>query len=163
DYGLVVELLLLEDDLGVAAEVREMAARLDRSASQGAIVVIGDGAHDRGVASKRLLDGDRIGHIEPHGLEPPSPVAPAGQEGRETIWPKIGQGHLGHRRILQEIVGAGAPLQPGTEDQHLHERPPRTELNGVENPWAKPPKIPWAGVAVQRSRKLFCDMTTQPT
>ena len=37
--------------------------------------------------------------------------------------PEVGQGHLGDRRILEEIVGAGATLQTGTEDQHLHQRP----------------------------------------
>jgi len=44
----------------------------------------------------------------------------AGQEGGEVVQPEIGQGHLAHGRILQEIVRAGAALQPGTENQHLH-------------------------------------------
>jgi len=51
-----------------------VAAGLDRRPGHRPVVVVWDGAHDRGLAPQRLLDRDRIGHIEPHGLEAPDPV-----------------------------------------------------------------------------------------
>ena len=37
---------------------------------------------------------------------------------------EIGQGDLGDSGILEEIVGAGAALQSGTENQQFHYRNP---------------------------------------
>jgi hypothetical protein len=113
-----VELLLLQDDLGVAAQVGEMAATLDRGLGHGTVVVVGDGAHDRCVTLKGGMHVRRVGDVQPHRVQPTSPIS--GEKLGQLFGPEVGQSNLGDSRILKEIVSAGASLEPGTEDQQLH-------------------------------------------
>ena len=63
-------------------------------------------------------NGHSIGDVELHRAEPPSPVPL--EKGRELRGSDIGQGHRGDRRVLQQIVRAGAALEPGAEDKQFH-------------------------------------------
>ena len=96
---LFLELLLLEHDLGVAAEIREVAPGLDRGPGHGAVIVVGDGAHHRRVALKRFPHRVRVGDVELHHAQPAPPVS---REKRgKVVRPQIGQRHLRNSGILQ--------------------------------------------------------------
>ena len=73
--GLIVQLLLLQDDVGVAAEIGEVAAALDRGLGHGPVVVVGNGAHHRRLALERRMDCGGVGDIEANGAQPALPVA----------------------------------------------------------------------------------------
>jgi hypothetical protein len=117
-----VQLFLLQHYFSIAAQVGEMAATLDRRLGHGAVVVVRDGTHDCSLAGKRCMHRRGVGHVEPQGSEPPTPVT--NQELWQLLGPKIGERHQRNCRILQQIVGAGAALETGTEDQQFHQRTP---------------------------------------
>ena len=77
---LIVQLLLLQDDVGVAAEVGEVAAALDRGLGHGPVVVVGNGTHHRCLALERRVDGGRVGDVQLNGTEAALPVA------RQETW-----------------------------------------------------------------------------
>jgi hypothetical protein len=56
--------------------------------------------------------------VELDGLERSVPVGV--EKGGDLLRMQVGDGHLGDRRILEEVEGGGAPLQAGTEHEHLH-------------------------------------------
>ena len=113
-----VELLLLEDDLGVAAEVAEMAAALDGERRHRAVEVVRQGAHHRVVAGHDLPHGGVIGTVEL--LQDQLVAAYPLQERREAIDLQVGEGHLGDAVAVEEIVGARRSLQSSPENEHLH-------------------------------------------
>ena len=110
--------LLLEHDLGVAAEVAVVHAGLDGTLGERQVEVVRDRAHH----------GVGLAHHRQHRLA----VADV-ERGREEPWTgewleelgqmveaKVGEPDLGHLGVLQQVVGARRALQASSENEHPH-------------------------------------------
>ena len=118
--GRVVQHLLLEDDLGVAAEVAEVRPGLDGELREIEIEVVRDRAHH----------GVRVLHQREHGVavadvdrrrDQPLPRVLV-EELRQVVGVLVGEADFGHFGILEQIIGTGRALQAGPKDEHSHVR-----------------------------------------
>jgi hypothetical protein len=112
--GLLLQLLLLEDDLGVPAEVAEVRAGLGGLGGEIVVEVVGDRAHRRVGLAHQRADGIAIAHVEPGGDEARARVRR--QEGRQMLDVQVGQPDLGHVGVLEQVVRARGALQPRAEN-----------------------------------------------
>ena len=99
-------LLLLQHDPGVAAEVGEVTAGLEREPRHRLVEIVGQGAEHGVVAPHRREDGRVIVGVEAHGAEPGTGV---GQENRQPFRMDIRERHLGDLGVLQSRLHAAAP------------------------------------------------------
>ena len=116
--GRLVQLLLLQHDLGVAAEIAEMRSRFDRGRCHRPIEVIWEGREDRLHARHRLLDRRGVLDVERERLEAPAPVLL--EELREPSRVQIRERNSRHRMDLQQVVSGGAALQARPQYQDVH-------------------------------------------
>ena len=115
---VLIELLLLEDDLRVAAQVGTVNPCFHRGAGHLEVEVIGCRVLHRSVTRHRRAQRGAILHVE---LQQGEPLPHVGLQ--KTVNPlrlQIRDGDLSDLGPLQEIIGAGGPLQARTQHQHAH-------------------------------------------
>jgi hypothetical protein len=72
-----------------------------------------------------------IAGIERHGAQPLAEVGL--EERRQTVGVEVGEGHLLHGVVLEQVVRRRAALQAGAQNQHLHSDSTET-FRGEESP-----------------------------
>ena len=108
-----VESLLLEDDLGIAAEVREVDARLNGQRCELVIEVVRDCAHRRVSLAHQRQHGFLVADVERR--EDQTLAGVRREELRQVAGMQIGQPDFLHFRILEEIISTRGALQPRAE------------------------------------------------
>ena len=116
--GLGIQLLLLQHDLGVAAEVREVHAGLHRELGERAVEVVGNGAHHGVHLAHEAEHGLVVAHVERCGDQAMAGVRC--EKRRQMIDLEVGEADLRHLGVLQQVIGAGGTLQTGPENEHSH-------------------------------------------
>ena len=107
--GFLVESLLLEDDLGVAAEVGEVNARFNSERRQIEIQVVRDRAHHGvGLAHQRQ---DRFPVADIERGEDETLARIRREKMRQVACVQIGQPDFLHFRVLEQIICARGALQ----------------------------------------------------
>jgi hypothetical protein len=128
--GGVGELLLLEDDVGVAAEVAPVDAGLDRELAQLGVQVVRHGGERRVDAAHRLTHRRRVLDVELHRLE--VRVLGVGlQERPQRVDPHVGEPDLLRLGVLEEVEGGGRALEAGAEDEESHRSPPLRSVSAT--------------------------------
>jgi hypothetical protein len=112
------EFLLLEDDLGVAAEIAEVHPRLDRPLRELEVEVVGDRAHHRVALAHQRQDRLPIAYVERCRNQPLARVRR--EEGGQVVEAQVGEADLRHLGILQQVIGTRGALEPRAEDEHTH-------------------------------------------
>ena len=115
----ICERLLLEDDLGVAAEVAEVHPGLDRALGERQIEVVRYGAHHRIRLAHDSEHSLAVAHVERGGNE--AFARQRLQEVREVVEMEVGEPDLLHFGILQQVIGTRRALQASAEDEHSHQ------------------------------------------
>ena len=117
----LVVLLLLQHDLGVAAEVGEVTPGLEGQPRHRLIEVVGQGAEHGVVAAHGREHRRMIVGVEAHGAEPGTRV---GQENRQPFRLDVGERDFGNLGILEQAPGGRAALKAPTKDEHFHDQHP---------------------------------------
>ena len=97
--GLLLQLLLFHDDLGIAAEVGKMASRRNCQLGHRPVEVVGEGAHDGHVPLHQGADGSMICHVESDYSQ--LRVVSPGEKTGHPLGLEVGQGDLSDFRVLE--------------------------------------------------------------
>jgi hypothetical protein len=116
--GQPVERLLLEDDLGVAAEIAEVDTRLGGVSRHIEVEVIRERAHDRvALAHERA---DRLAVADIHRRRDQLAAGIGREKVGQMIRVQVRQANLGDIRLLEQIIRARGALEPRAKYQHSH-------------------------------------------
>ena len=124
-----VQRLLLKHDLGVAAQVGAVDAGVHRRARHREVEVVRRRVLDRVVPVHRSAQRGAVLHIEPQQREPPADLRL--ERAGDTVRLQVGDGDPLNAWLLQQIVGAGGPLQARAQNQHAHDAIASGRLRGA--------------------------------
>ena len=113
-----VEILLLENDLGVAAQIAEVRARVHSEPRHLEIQIKRQRAHHRVGLTHQRQHGFVIVHVERRRDQPRLRVAT--QELRWMVDAHVREPDFLDSLVLQQIVSASGTLQAGAEDEETH-------------------------------------------
>ncbi len=115
---LGVQLALLEHDLRVAAEIGAMDTQLHGRSRHVQIEVVRRRVQDGVMPAQRRPQGRAILQVEPAERE--ALAAGRLEQTGDAVGLQVGHGHPLDAGLLQQIVGAGGPLEPSAQNQHAH-------------------------------------------